>query len=171
MAQDCEMNVETLAKSIVGPLNVEVIGSPVLCIESAGDANLTPFTATARITNEGMAPVTLTYTLETLRAFRSIAVWPEGQRDQSIAFTDCCGDQGLTGLIQIPLAPGESFLISSWTRHHQTIWSRQSDGGGGLKVSRNFAVKFELAAAYDPGSGQTPISEDFEIIFRAASTN
>ena len=164
------MHVETLAMSVVGPLNVEVIGSPVLCIESAGDANLTPFTATARITNEGMAPVTVTYTPEPLRAFRSIAVWPEGQRDQSIAFTDCCGDQGLPGLIQIPLLPGESFLMSSWTRHHQTIWSREQQSGW-LEVPRTYIVRLELTASYNPGSGPALISEEFRIPLRAEPAN
>ena len=170
MAQDCEMNVETLAKTVVGPLNVEVIGSPVLCIETQGDANLTPFTATARITNQGMAPITLAYTLEPLRAFRAMAVWPEGRADQSIAFTDCCGDAGMPGVLEKVIAPGESFLISSWTRHHNVIWSKQQSDGG-LKASRNFAVRFELAASYDPGSGAVPVSEDFDIMLRAESTS
>lgn len=172
MASTCQMQIEVLDDRQSGPFALEVIGTPVLCLEAQGDANLGPFTATARITNRGAVPAMVSYRRGVSSAFQSVAYWPEGRRDARIAFNECCGDQQSGSIMQKTLAPGEALLVSSWTRHHTAIWSDMKPALNMIPVSppQDYVVQFTLAFGYEAGGQTLPMSESFEILLRAVPT-
>lgn len=171
MADQCEMASETLvAAKEIGPLEVEVFGSRTLCLEANGDSNLVPYTATMRIRNTSPAPVIINYTTDPLRSFRSMAVWPTDRPDAAIQFNDCVGDQEMPVTMEKTVESRGTLLVSSWTRHHNFIWSREAPGENkalsGL-VARDYTVRFELAMSYDRGTGPIPVAEMFDVRFLA----
>lgn len=171
MADRCEMTSETLvAAKEIGPLEVEVFGSRTLCLEADGDANLAPFTATARVRNVSPTPVIINYTTDPLRSFRSMAVWPTDRPDAAIQFNDCVGDQEMPTAMEKTVAPRGTLLVSSWTRHHNFIWSREAPNENKALsdlIARDYTVRFELAMSYDRGMGPIPVAEMFDVRFLA----
>ena len=169
MAEQCEMTSEVLQVKEAGPLELEVFGSKTLCIEREGNTNLAPYTATLRIRNTSPTPVIVNYTLDPLRSFRSKVVFPADRPDDSIEFSDCCGDQGQPGAVEETIPPRGTLLISSWTRHHDFIWGKEVPDEAALAdlIPRDYIVRFELAMTYDRGTGPTPVAEMFDIRLRA----
>ena len=170
MAKQCEMTSEILATKEVGPLGLEVFGSKILCIESEGDENLTPYTATVRIKNISSTPVSVGYSLDPLRSFRSKRVGSIYlPTSPVIEVNDCCGAASDPGPQEKTLQPNDELLVSSWSRHHDTIWNRVSPQTTGLTTSipSEYVVRFDLSLVYDSGVGPVPVSETFDITFRA----
>ncbi|MDR6992897.1 hypothetical protein [Luteimonas sp. 3794] len=169
IASSCDMDIRILESRRSGPLALDVIGTPTLCLQAGGDANLGQFTATARITNRGSSPVAVDYRRGVSSAFQSVAYWPEGRRDEATAFAECCGDTQSGRTERKTLAPGETLLVSSWTRHHQAIWSAMKPRLGTTPVSdaRRYVVRFSLNLAYDAGAAPVAISEHFDIVLHA----
>ncbi|WP_298260225.1 hypothetical protein [uncultured Litoreibacter sp.] len=165
----CKMEIELLEKRQSGQFDVEIIGSPVLCLEAIGDANLAPFTATARITNRGAEKVTVHYRRGVSSAFQSVSYWPSDRPDKAIAFNECCGDTQSGSNEQKSLAQGEALLISSWTRHHNGIWSQMLPALNAqpLGLPRDYIVRFSLSITYDAKPKPVTLVEDFEVMFRA----
>ena len=177
MAQTCQMSTAILAKEQVGPLKLEILGAPMLCIAPEGDANLAPFTATARITNSGAAPVTVTYTKGATPAFRSTGIWIRGLRHAAQFFQQPEGEANNVSRVAKTLAPGDSFLISSWTRHHTFIWDamrNKKSSGRGLVASnqqdRYFSVQFTIDLTYsDATNVQNNLSKAFTLDLHAVT--
>ena len=170
MAEKFEMTSETLATKEVGPLQFEVFGAKTLGVEAEGDANLAPFTATVRVRNTSPTPVIVGYTMDPLRSFRSMAVWPTEQPNAAIEFNDCVGDLEMPTAMEETIAPSGTLLISSWTRHHGYIWDREAPKEGVALsdlIPRDYTVRFELALTYDRGTGPTPLAEEFDIRLRS----
>lgn len=170
MAEQFEMTSGTLAVKEVGPLEFQVFGAKTLCIEASGDANLAPFTATLRIRNNSPTPVTLGYTMDPLRSFRSKAVWPTERPDTAIEFNDCVGDLDHPTAMEKTIPPNGTLLISSWTRHHGYIWDREAPKETVSLIDlvpRDYTVRFEVALSYDRGTGATPVTEAIDVHLRS----
>jgi hypothetical protein len=180
MAETCQMKTQTLAELREGPLSVEVTGSPVLCIEPGGDANLAPFTATARISNAGSNPITLIYYKSATPAFRAVGLWDGTERKKAVFFQDPPRSAASTELVEKTLNSGEGVLISSWTMHHSAIWNalRQNksiDGGASghdRNQKRDITVQFKLTVSYATGAkAPAAITKDIAIGFTAVNTD
>lgn len=171
MADQFEMTNETLVEEKeIGPLELEIFGSRTLCLEAEGDANLAPYTATMRVRNTSLTSVIINYTTDPLRSFRSMAVWPTDRPDIAMQFNDCVGDQEMPTAMEKTIAPRGTLLVSSWTRHHNFIWSREAPNESKLLsdlVTRDYTVRFELAMSYDRGMGPVPVAEMFDVRFLA----
>ncbi len=166
LAEQCTMKSRTLDTKSSGPLVLEVFGADTLCIEPQGTANLAPYTPTVRIRNTGPDPVTVRYQLDPARSFRSSAIWPAGQSNQSVDFNDVSGGASAQ---QKTIGAGEELLISSWTRHNDAIRSRilPDNGRPADTAPQDFVVRFDLAISYDKGASAIPVSETFAIPMRA----
>lgn len=168
----CKMRTQVLAQVQEGPLKIEIIGSPVLCIEPQGDANLGPFTATARITNTDSSPVAITYTTP---AFHSTGIWDAGQRDDAHFFQSPPGSAKGSNSTEKTLAKGENLLISSWTRHHVAIWTTMHNATfnkGVHQVKQDFKVQFALGVAYTtPSTPTAKISRNFVLDLAAITVS
>ena len=166
VADVCSMESRVLDTKSSGPLVFEVFGADTLCIAPQGTANLAPYTPTVRIRNTGSEPVTVRYQLDPARSFRSTAIWPAGQPNQSVDFNDVSGDASTQQKI---IGVGEDLLISSWTRHTDAIRSRILPGSDRptSTTPQDFVVQFDLAISYDNGASAIPVSETFAIPMRA----
>ena len=165
-SEECSMESRALDAKSSGPLVFEVFGADTLCIDPQGTANLAPYTPTVRIRNTGSESVTVHYRLDPARSFRSTAIWPAGQPNQSVDFNAVSGDASTQQKI---IEAGEDLLISSWTRHTDAIRSRilPSSGRPINTTPQDFVVQFDLAISYDSGAGAIPVSETFAIPMRA----
>ncbi len=172
IASTCGMELEVLDKRQSGPFEIEVIGTATLCLEADGDANLGPFTATARITNRGSTATTVHYRRGVASAFQSVSYWEKGRRDEVTAFGECCGEPQSGSIEQKTLAPGEVHLVSSWTRHHTAIWSEMSHGLQSISPARTgvYVVRFSLSLAYGGDSALVTLLEEFDVVMRADSS-
>ena len=98
-----------------------------------------------------------------------MAVWPTDGLNAAIEFIDCVGDRAMpTGMVK-PVAPRGTLLISSWTRRHSFIWSREApslDKASCNPVASEYTVRFTLAISNDRRLGPIPVVEIFDVRFR-----
>ena len=162
-ADECEMTMQTLKSFTVAELQIDIVGTPVLCLSPEGYDHLTPYTATAQITNLGQR-AEITYALAPLRSFHSTAIWPAAEPDAGVTLSPPPADGG--GTRRCDLETGETCRISSWTRHHGAIWTMAqnrhdaADGSG-----ETYIVQFDLSFALDRGDAAIAVSRQMDISF------
>ena len=167
-ADECKMTMQTLESFTVAELQIDIIATPVLCLSPEGYDHLTPYAATAQITNFGQR-VAITYALAPLRSFHSIAVWPAAEPDTKVVLSPPPAVGAETR--RCDLDPGETCRISSWTRHHGAIWTMAqnrhdaADGSG-----ETYIVQFDLSFALDRGDGPVTASRQIDVSFEVRST-
>ncbi|MEM6295069.1 MAG: hypothetical protein AAGA54_27610 [Myxococcota bacterium] len=159
------MRSTTVATDAAGPLQIDVLASPTLCIAADGDANLAPFTATAKFTNRASTPLQLSYMVEPVRSFRAVRVWPEADAGAAVALGASPGAADSVGAQLRSVAPGESLLLSSWTRHHDVIWSEMTSTPASKQ--QRYVVRFELALEYRLDGDAVAVSKTFDVTFDA----
>ena len=167
-ADECEMTLYTLSSITTAELQIDILGTPVLCLSPKEYDHLTPYTATAQITNLGQR-AEITYALAPLRSFHSTAVWPATAPDMKVVLSPPPAAGAETRRCE--LETGETCRISSWTRHHGAIWTmaqNRHDAAGGS--GETYIVQFDLRFALDRGDGPVTASRQIDVSFEVRST-
>ena len=170
MAEPCEMTSEVLARTRAGPLEIAIVGAPLLCVEAGGTANLDPHRGEARVSNAGATPVDLLVNHGpdgAIQSFRTTRVWQEDGTALSFPPPPLRAER--IEVRRVTLAPGEGFALTPWARHLGAIQRVVAEGGGA--GDHLFGVEYRVALAIDGANGPSPVEEHLQATVRARLTD
>jgi hypothetical protein len=176
MFSDCKMTQEIVATATGAGYRLDVVASPVLCVDPSVAQDLWPYAATLRVTNTGAAPVEITHKTGETAAFSFRAQRVSEPRDPAdgddYEFGPIDFDAGQT--VMAVVAPGDfaaltgdaSYILAAIDLARQGVRPSGAPVGPEERFDRSFRVEFLADFRLSAGGNAVNVQETLPAMLR-----